>query len=191
MPAYSDLSTIICAASGPSLTAQDCERVSALGLPVIAVNNTWQRFPELLALYAGDLAWWNINHQLVPQGRFRCVTASLSAHRKYPFLEYRRYCADKETYNSGAMAIEYAAELGAKRILLIGYDCSIRHGLHWHGDHQPGLTNPSEAAPDIWQNQFLRAKQRLSGVEIINCSRRTELKCFPLKNLELALAPLS
>jgi len=179
--------TFICAASGPSLLRSDCELVAASGLPVIAVNNTWQQFSNLYALCAGDLAWWVQHYDAVPAKDFRRITASKSAKSRFPDLEYRRYCASRESFNSGAMAIEFAAEQGAETILLIGYDCSLKYGQHWHGTHSQTLRNPSQHSIDKWQSEFLRTREKWPHVDIINCSRYTELKCYQLKNLEKAL----
>lgn len=184
-----DLSVVVCAASGPSLTAADCALIAASGLPVMAVNNSWQRFSDLYALYAGDLSWWKANYDDVPSGQFRRITASVAASRAFAGLEYRRYTKNDESNNSGASCIEFAADCGARKIILVGYDCSLRHGTHWHGDHdKAGLRNPTHISLDKWQGEFLRARTRWPEVEIVNCSRYTELKCYPSKNLETEIA---
>ena len=158
----------------------------------MAVNNTWQRFTGLYALYAGDLSWWKAHFSDVPEGEFRRVTASHSAFTRYPGLEYRRYTKGSEGNNSGASCIEFAADCGAQKIILVGYDCSLLHGTHWHGEHEKaGLRNPTHISLDKWQDEFLRARVRWPAVEIVNCSRYTELKCYPSKNLEAEIASLS
>src|SRR3546814_16900792 len=50
--------TVACIASGPSLTAEDCESIRTAGLPAIVTNNTWQLAPWADVLYAGDYQWW-------------------------------------------------------------------------------------------------------------------------------------
>ncbi|MCU3444303.1 phage holin family protein [Enterobacter asburiae] len=79
------------------------------------------------------------------------------------------------------------ARIGASRVLLLGYDCSIRNGTHWHGNHAQ-LSNPDKFSVARWQDEFSRLRTVAGGVEIINCSRFTRLTCFPRQSLETALS---
>lgn len=176
---------VFCVASGPSLKKSDCERIEDLGYPVIAVNNAYSMFRQPYALFAGDEDWWRRYGRSVPDS-IRCCTASRSASILYG-IEYQRFGAPDVPFNSGSMAIQFAASLGAKRIYLTGYDCSIRHGVHFHGRHKGRLRNPSEISVQKWHYEFAGVRDELSHIEIINCSRRTELKCFPLKSLEAVI----
>lgn len=89
--------------------------------------------------------------------------------------------------NSGAGAILLASALGAKRIILLGYDCQLTGGkTHWHGDHPPGMQGNAGSLPK-WPKQFLNAKKKLNGAEVINATRQTALKMFPRQRLEEAL----
>jgi hypothetical protein len=122
----------------------------------------------------------------VPHDIRRC-TASKVASRTHD-VEYQRFGAADVAFNSGSMAIQFAASLGAKTIYLLGYDCSVTHGEHFHGRHQHGLRNPTNYSVAKWQQEFDGVRKQLPHVEIFNCSRRTELACFPLKSLEAVIA---
>lgn len=88
--------------------------------------------------------------------------------------------------NSGAGAIALAAHLGARRIVLLGYDAQKTGGAaHWHGDHPQGLGNAG--AVGKWPGQFADLAKSLAGVEIINASRESALRCWPRMTLEEAL----
>jgi hypothetical protein len=87
-------------------------------------------------------------------------------------------------YSSGLRSIELAEQFGARRIVLIGFDCSVQGGSHWHGDHSK-TKNPDAGLCLVWKRQF--AGLRFDGVEIINASRQSELDCFPRLDLERAL----
>jgi hypothetical protein len=87
--------------------------------------------------------------------------------------------------NSGAGAILLAAYFGAERIILLGYDCSVEHGSHWHGNHPEGLGNCESVGH--WQRYFAEVNRLLPHVEIINSSRRTALDIWPRVPLEDAL----
>ncbi|HHT2833847.1 TPA: hypothetical protein ACTYSZ_004923 [Klebsiella aerogenes] len=182
--------TVFCVASGPSLTREDCALIQKSGCSIIAVNNTWQLFDEIYALYAGDLAWWKQYRQQIPLGRFRKITGNLAAAKSYG-LEYRRYCGPQEGFNSGAMAISFAHELGAKVVVLVGYDCSLRYGVHWHGLHSGNLRNPTGKSLSKWHQQFRQIRKQHPKLHILNASRRSDLQCFPKIQLEAVTALLS
>lgn len=88
--------------------------------------------------------------------------------------------------NSGAGAVSLAAVAGARRVLLLGYDCQTSGGkVHWHGNHPRGLGNAGSMPK--WPAQFAKLAASLSGVEVINCSRATALTVFPRSDLESEL----
>lgn len=168
------MSTFVCIASGPSLTAEDCELVRASGLPTIAVNNSWQLAPWCDHLYAGDLAWWDAHIAEVPDGPKRW-TCTRQASAKYSLNLHQRY----GEYNSGLRAIELAFDLGAERVILLGYDCTVAQGTHWHGDHTASK-NPDASRCHAWLGQHARLPQR---DRVVNCSRHTAIKAYALGDL--------
>jgi len=172
------VNTFVCIASGPSLNAHDCELVRAARLPTIAVNNSWQLAPWCDHLYAGDLAWWDANVQGIPHGpkRWSCTRQAVAKHH----LNWHEAYGE---YNSGLRAIELAFELGADRVLLLGYDCTISSGTHWHRDHQ-NTKNPTEDVCRKWHKQHARLARRDA---VINCSRDTELLAYRWGLLETEL----
>lgn len=175
--------TIAIIASGPSLTAGDCSLVEASGLTAIAVNSSWRLARFASILYAGDKAWWDAyGHEVdIPAEKWTCSRQAAAKHRINHHQAYGGY-------NSGMRAIQFAVERGASRIVLIGFDCSLANGLHWHGPHE--LTkNPDAAKVKKWHAQFktVAALAKLLRCEVINCSRYTELTCFPTQELEAAL----
>ena len=87
-------------------------------------------------------------------------------------------------------AIQLGIFKGFKSIALLGYDCSLKNGTHWHGKHaEPDLRNPDESKVKKWHDQFSRVSDmaKKQGVNIYNCSRYTELECFEKMELEEAL----
>lgn len=88
--------------------------------------------------------------------------------------------------NSGAGAIVLAVTFGAKRIILLGYDCQHTGGkTHWHGNHPRGLGNAGKVKE--WPAQFEEIKKKFSVVDIVNCTRETALSCFRRADLEAEL----
>ncbi len=90
--------------------------------------------------------------------------------------------------NSGAAAIGMAAMFGARRIIMLGYDCTVGPAgqRHWHGDHPAGLGNAGSIQkwPGIFDNLRKHVPAR---VEVVNASRKTILQTFPRVSLEEVL----
>ncbi len=178
------MSVVVICASGPSLTPADCSLAVESGLPVIAVNSTWRAVPDCTHIYAGDLRWWDINFPSLPERAARW-TCNVRAQKRYGINLFPTNTS--ETFNSGQRAIRFAHWLGAENIILLGFDCSISNGSHWHGDHI-SLDNPTPANVARWRCEFdLLAQQMRGSVNIINSSRQTELQCFRRLSLSAAL----
>lgn len=169
-------------ASGPSLCEEDAAAAMASGWPVIAVNSSWQLVPDCDVIYAGDLEWWRAFQAGITSAAERWTCHPLAASQFNLHLH-----TATGSYNSGQRAIQFAASQGAKQILLLGFDCSLDGGTHWHGEHG-GLRNPTDQSIQRWQRHFLALAQQLGDIDIINCSRRTSLTCFSRKTLQVALA---
>lgn len=176
--------TFICVASGPSLTESDCSLVQRSGLPIIAVNSSWAAVPTCQHIYAADFGWWEKYNRDIPSDAQRW-TSSISATRRYGINHFPH--PDNGSFNSGLRAIQLAIRLGARRVLLLGYDCCIDAGAHWHGDHPVELKNPNNASVARWQAEYFLLAAKISDIEIQNCSRGTALACFPLSTIETAL----
>jgi hypothetical protein len=175
--------TVVCIASGPSLTTTDLIDVELSGLPTIAINTTWEKARFCDIIYGGDLAWWRHNAKLIdiPAARWTCSKPAAQVHS----LNYKSKKI-KDGYNSGANAIELASSLGAAVILMLGYDCSVQNGTHHHPDHI-GSQNPTETKCKQWRKHFDQLPRICAPTLIINCSRQTALKSFQLMTLADAL----
>ena len=93
-----------------------------------------------------------------------------------------------EGCNGGYQAINLALHLGAKKILLIGYDMQLGSSgqTHWFGDHPDGMPPPVDMFAQMYPSLADHA-QRI-GLEIINCSIETALTCFRRESLASALS---
>lgn len=150
---------------------------------MIVVNTTYQIAPWADALYAMDYAWWRVHGREVAE---TFVGERVSAN---PVASLAVTVAPKAAVptfgNSGAAAISLAANAGAKRVLMLGYDCQRTGGqVHWHGNHPKTLGNAG--AMPRWPKQFEDLAKHMTGlgVEVINCTRSTALTCFPRADLE-------
>lgn len=178
---------VVCIASGPSLAAEDCEavqrwRATSRERGVIVTNNTFQMCPWADVLYGLDKGWWS---KYLREVRRIFAGERVSPHA-IPGVQQEKAWLGREPTNSGTAAIAQAAWWGARRVILLGYDCQHTGGRrHWHGDHPEGLRNADGVA--LWPDEFAAILPRIAGVEVINASRETALELFPRISLEKAL----
>src|SRR5678816_4073362 len=185
-------STIVCIASGPSLTQADVDDVRGKAR-VIVVNDNYQKAPWADVLYAADSEWWKL-HQGVPS--FAGLKYSVDqASLIYPEVQIlqntgkdgfdERPTALRTGQNSGYQAVHLAVHLGASLIVLLGYDMQDTRN-HWHGEHPV----PQDDHGAEWCAYFQTLVAPLSklGVRVVNCTRQTALTCFPRMSLAEALS---
>lgn len=176
---------MVCLASGPSLTLEDCALVHASQHPSIVTNTTYRRCPWASVLYAFDRSWWRMHIEEVRAvfaGEKFCESVYVI---KRDIKQARLVKGFRAFGNSGASAIALAIALGSRRIIMVGYDLQWTDGQsHWHGDHPAGLSNCETIKH--WPGKFQRlahhAEQK--GAQVINASRASALTCFPRANLE-------
>lgn len=188
-------STIACLGCGPSLTAADVNAVRGRAR-VIAINDSFILAPWADVLYACDQHFWKI-HNGVPT--FNGLKYSLTAKPgKWPGVQNLRHTghdgleldpsAVRTGHNSGYQAINVAVHLGATRILLLGYDMQLgpKGEQNWHRPHHQKSSSPYREFQKAFPS--LVKPLKMARVDVLNCSRRTALTCFPTMSLEQALA---
>jgi hypothetical protein len=176
---------VVVLASGPSLTLEDIEIVRKSGLKTIAVNSTWEKVRFCDVIFAGDAPWWIEHGERIDIPAVR-ASMSYNAERGQKATRFPSKVAGNGGYNSGCIAIEYAIANGSGPVLMIGFDCSLKNGVHHHGKHE-NLRNPTTSRCKVWLAQFHKLRKIYKDATIINCSRYTELKEFPCMTLESAL----
>lgn len=78
--------------------------------------------------------------------------------------------------------------LGAKKMILLGFDMQETGGKsHWHGNHPGALNRHSPYKSWIPNFERLARDLRDAGVDVVNATRETALNCFKKVNLEDAL----
>jgi hypothetical protein len=168
---------------------------------VIAINASYAMAPWADVLYCADpnpFKWyWDRGpkgYERVAmrdfQGRKFSVTKSSGRWQGVTVLnQWReeglstkpdRLCLGK---NSGYQAINLAFLMGAKRIVLLGYDMAVSETgqEYFFGGHPDKKRSPYRS----FQDRFVTIVKPLAeaGVEVINCSRRTALDMFPRQSL--------
>ena len=179
-------------ASGPSLTAEDVERVRHWRTgerQVYVVNNTWELAPWADLLFAGDASWIERYGESVTFEGLK-VTAA----KQWPPGWSPIPAGFDWLVNSGAGAVCLAVRNGATAVYMLGFDCKKNgNRAHWHPAHSGKLKSGRalKDAPNIdsWPETFHRAAQfaKGRGAKVVNCSRVTILKCFARASLESVL----
>src|SRR5574337_1619136 len=138
------------------------------------------------ALFAMDRKWWEFHYEEVCtafSGR-RLTVATLDKRFEVEKLTIQSY------RNSGAGCVSVAEQAGAKSITLLGFDCMADAGkTHWHGSHPVGLSDAKTIK--VWPLIFdrLAKDMKRKGVNVVNASRRTALKCFARGDIAELLHP--
>lgn len=194
VPRMWDGQTVFCIAGGPSLTEAQCNSIRGRG-PAIGVNDAYRIAPWIDMLYACDGGWWDI-HAGVPDYHGIKITQHEKSAMKYRLRWLRTtgkmgISTDPSTIksgrNSGYQALNIAVHTGARRIVLLGYDMRANGKTHWFGDHPAGLQKSSPFQGFIQCFESAVAPLRELGVEVVNCSPGSALKCFEQRELSEVL----
>ncbi len=186
--------TILCVASGPSLTQEDVDYCRGKVDATIVINTSYRMAPWADVLYAADEHWWGW-HKGVPDFtglKFSCSSGAA----KWGVSILKNTGSDglevspdgvRTGRNSGFQATNIAVHLGASKIIWLGYD--MQNGpkgeSHWHGDHPDARQSPFSIFIEKFNS--LRDPLKELGIEVWNCSRRTALKAFPVRPLREVL----
>jgi hypothetical protein len=181
---------VVCIATGPSLTQEDVTYAHERADLTVTVNDAWQLVPmqgKDCINYAADPDWWRYHHKRVFENwQGECHTQeknwgsgeaeALGLHIWNIDTAADGLSENKDLIhgggNSGYQAIGIAKNLGAKKIILLGYDMSNAKGLHFFGPHPPRLDRKSDPS------RFIRRFETIKDNNIINCTRHTALTCF-------------
>lgn len=197
--------TMAILASGPSLTSADVDAVRAwrarepAARRVMVINTTFRAALWADYLYACDRKWWK--RYAGESSGFAGERWTLDARsaREHGLRHVRSrhpagLCLDAGVVheggigcgNSGHQALNLAYHLGARTLILLGFD--MRRGRrgesHHHGDHPHPLSRALAFVPWIKAMGVMATDLAAAGVAVLNCSRATALTCFPLAALE-------
>lgn len=195
---------VACIASGPSATPAAAARLRGR-CRVMCVSNAYELAPWADWMFAADRAWWD---------QYGSGTAAFAGERwsmgvparPKPWQAGLKLVprgaggVPAEANNSGLMALHLASLLGAKRVLLVGYDLceptpeqlaaaglDPSRSAHFFGDHPPALRRFNRYPKFVAAFDQAAPAIAAAGVAVVNCSPITALSCFPKAPLEEAL----
>ncbi len=162
-------------------------------IPTIVINDTFRLAPWAALLYAADGAWWRANqdaHAFAGQRVTVDFVPGVEHLQNTGSTGYdpRPGCI-RTGSNSGYQGVHVAAQAGAARILLCGFDMRASARAHWFGPHRNGLVNTTAETYGRYIRRFdtLRPALEALGIQVLNCTPGSALTAFPMARLEDAL----
>lgn len=193
---YWDGETVYILGGGPSLNDVDMDLIKDKN--VIGVNEAYTLGDFVDYTFIGTNRYYN-KHKHNFEGYRGQVICAGGLSTNDPRVHTVYSCNDTMTMqrgrigianNSGIGAINLAAQLGVKTIVLLGFDMSVIEGTNWHNkdinlNYFKRQTKESyyEKVRDTMCNVVAEALYQLD-IEVINCSTKSAIDCFPILSLE-------
>jgi hypothetical protein len=188
---FSHVQTIFLVAGGPSLRGFDWGWLK--GQAVVAINRAHEVVPNARVLWWSDWRFWEQHEDALRLHRAPIKASFKDRHRRaYPEwvaqyqhngvngLELKRGWL-RHGNNGGHAALNLAIQLGARRIVLLGYDMELAAdgADHWHEPHPWGQMR-ERTLDKMMKPHFEGIAQDAEelGVEILNANRGSALRSF-------------
>lgn len=166
-------------APGPSASKEVAEKVRNLRLGVIGC--AYQLAPWADFIAASDRGWWRNYPEAMELPGQKFAMAAVNGVERVHINQIGTTC------NSGVLALECAKNLGATKIILLGFDM---RGTHFFGKYTNGLRNTTETQRRQHFRQYEQWALSNNGIETINCTPNSALGCFPKASLDEVLVKL-
>ncbi len=191
--------TAVITGQGPSLVPSEVTTISEI-FPTIAIKDTYQWAPNAQVIYACDRGWWfqrwKTDVALREHKADKVVLDYQKLDTKVPDLHWLK-CAGNQGFcfneghvchgrNSGHQALNLAVNMGAKKVILIGYDMKRINGkAHCHDRHVP----VPEAVFDTFYEAMMSSYKALveRNIRVVNTSLQSRLTCFPKMSMQDAI----
>lgn len=179
---------------GPSLLGFDWSCLK--DKRVIAVNRSFEVLPDAECVYFSDLRFWDWHKDSLVKHRAKKISGirrmSHEAIETYKITGLTGLDMDpgclRQGNNSGYGAINLAVHLGAKEIILLGFDMQFSSGRsHWH-DGYPVLNAERVFRKMMGFFDTLVEPLKQLDVSVLNANPSSLLTAFPKISLEEALS---
>lgn len=192
--------TIFILGGGPSLTDSIVPELK--NKTILGINQAYQLGDWVDFCYSGDKRWFEWNKQKIKNYKGTLYTS----YPKFDLISYDNIInlgrissygiSNKSRYsiawngNSGASAINIAYWLGAKRIVLLGFDMRrIGNSFNWHKQYPRINRRNNNRYPNPYI-KFLKCFRQIAidakrlGIEIINATPNSAIQVFPKTKLK-------
>jgi hypothetical protein len=202
LPDLSD-STVFLLGGGPSLLdslpelEKHLEHKEIRKWKIFSINESIYVAPYSDLLFFRDTSWYLGNKSVVDAWTGVVVTSTASKfYDPKVNVVKMKHCDNfliggdtiKYGRSAGHIALSLAIDLGAKKCMLLGYDCRIVNGrTHFHD-------KPSNAIAITYKEYFLPSwigwgdAALAAGVEVVNCTPDSAILSFPRRPLSEVLA---
>lgn len=185
---FSDKKAVFILGGGPSFTKDIADQLT--GKPSIVLNSTARIAPSATALYFADWGWFRDNRPITDNFRGMVLTSNRRAwqHGKRRMLLIGPPDISAVPATSGHHAVDIAAAMGAKRIVLVGFDCRTVNGRsHHHDDYRVQHDDRiyRDKIRPLWRGWGARMRAR--GIEVMNATPGSAIMEFPLVDLGAVL----
>ncbi len=196
-----DAGVVYCIAPGPSLTYHDLRHIYELPpavATVITINDAYRPFPHAQIRFAGDGYWWQARTDAYAPDKYggRCYCLEYGAPERVQRLDYRSDVVLSENPavlatggHSGYAGINMAYLMGAKTIVLVGYDMQPAQSGPCAGQHHFGGDEPNQRhlRYHLWIPRYkpLFDSLQIRGVALINATRQTAIPAEDVPRAEL------
>lgn len=159
---------------------------------IICINNSCQLFPNCTAIFWADQSWADNNHKLLQKHACKLrftPRPSITHYIKNDIDSTYGSCVLKKTgnygfdndvnnirgNNSGANVIHLCANLGAKNIILLGFDMkTTKNRSNYHDSH---ICQATDAIYNSFNESICSIVSEIKNVNIINCTKNSKLTC--------------
>lgn len=188
--------TVFILAPGPSASQEVADKLR--GQRVIVVNDAYKLAPWADILYACDVKWWDYHYETLEFAGLKvtlCKDNYVCKYQEVKFLEYAgpfglswRPTHLRTCKNSGFQAMNLACLLGAKKIVLCGFDMKqVKGEEHFFGAHPESLKQRIPFEDFITLITKTAPEFVSAGVQVVNATEGSALKCFNFESLESAV----
>lgn len=181
-------------AGGPSVRNQDLSILKDR-MHVSVVNESHRLCPWAEILYSCDGSWWRLKQIEIEKFKGLKVGFETSGISNVKNITIKKISADNWNNdllltepglvgsggNSGFQLMNLITQMGVSGIAMIGIDCNLSGGVHWHGRHPDQLRNPDEAVIKSWKKNLdaVALEFKKIKVDVVNCSPVSMLENYP------------
>jgi hypothetical protein len=143
-----------------------------------------------VVLVFADYGWFRNHRPIVDPWHRRVITVSRRAKKALPdeVELVKPPLVSAHSVTAGHHAIDIAAALGARRVVLLGLDCRTIEGRsHCHDDYPAAWSDRLYAEKILPMWHGWNERMRRKGVEVINATPGSALDEFPGVSLDRAL----
>jgi len=185
---------------GPSVALTDCSNLPGR---IIAINEAGLSVrPDADILFFADYRWYSWNKERLDLFKGKRIVTTWTGGRRHPITDDRLYVLERIRKNSmpqwplsqepdklsgwcsGGQSINLAYHLGAKQIVLIGFDMNDQGKANFHLKHQAPPLRDRKKDKFIPAITSLKPGLDRAHVHVVNCTPGSALTCFPIMSLD-------